>query len=171
MFGADFARKWECADKSVMKQVWAHGLNGYMISEIEFGLESIGKYPPSLAEFKLLCRPALDLERAYLEAVEQMQLRKDGRDKWSSPVIYWAAASMGNDLQNHPYQSLEKRWAKAVSETRDKIRKGLLPDQVPRRLEALPMPGKATSREEARKNIAKINQMISENFSITGTEA
>ena len=113
-------------------------------------------------KFKLACRPAIDLEQAFCEAVHQIHKRKDNKDKWSSAVIYWAAVELGNDLNNYPYQSIKARWKSAFDKAKEKIFNGDLPNSVPKRLVAIPGTGKSTlSKEEAEKRFAEVKAILS----------
>jgi len=108
-----------------------------------------------------LCRPALDYERAFLEAVEQMRKRETGDDRWSTPAIYWAAVKLGSDLSAYPYQSIKGRWQAALDEAIEAIRTGKLPAEVPKRREALPAPGQCiVPPEVAKQRIAAIRDML-----------
>lgn len=162
-YGADFVRKWDGVSKPVMKEVWARGLNGYMLSDIERGLESLGKFPPNLEEFKELCRPQLDYERAFLIAIEQMRKRETNTDIWPYPAIYWAACKIGNDLFVHPYSALKSRWNAALDESMASVKSGELPATVPLRRAELPAPGKTQlTKEQKQRNIQRLRDMLAE---------
>ena len=127
--------------------------------EVKNGIHTCARehdWPPSLAEFLKACRPAIDLQRAFYEACEQMHKRKSGGDKWSDPLIYWAAVKLGGDIFNYPYQSIKSRWQMAFDAARDEISKGKLPNEVPEVKEALPAPGKTTLSTE------KANEIFSQ---------
>ncbi len=151
-------------DEGIMnaKQVWAEELAGFSPEEIKRGLSANYEFLPDCDKFKLACRPAIDLEQAFCEAVHQMHKRKDNKDKWSSAVIYWAAVELGNDLNNYQYQSIKARWKSAIDKAKDKIAKGDLPNVVPQRLISIPAPGKSTvSKEEAEKRFAEVKAILS----------
>jgi len=144
------------------KNVWADELAGFTPEEIKRGLSAQYPFIPDCDKFKLACRPTIDCEQAFTEAVEQMHKRKSGKDKWSNPAIYWAAAELGNDLNNHPYQSIKGRWKSALDKAKEKIADGRLPNSVPERLIAIPAPGKSTvSKEEAAKRFAHVHEILS----------
>ncbi|MBX9636726.1 MAG: hypothetical protein K2Q45_04160 [Nitrosomonas sp.] len=143
------------------KYVWGEELAGFTAEEIKRGLSAQYSFLPDCDKFKLACRPTIDYEQAFVEAVMQMHIRKAGKDKWSNPAIYWAAAEIGNDLNNHPYQSIRARWKSAFDKAREKIADGRLPDTVPERLVALPVPGKVTvSKEEAAVRFAEARAIL-----------
>ncbi|MBL0011307.1 MAG: hypothetical protein IPP22_10560 [Nitrosomonas sp.] len=74
------------------RNVWAEELAGFTPEEIKRGMSVQYPFMPDCDKFKLACRPTIDYEQAHIEAVEQMQQRKTGKDEWSNPAIYWAAA-------------------------------------------------------------------------------
>jgi len=153
----------EMQDEGIMnaKQVWAEELAGFTPEEIKRGLSAQYEYLPDCDKFKLACRPTIDLEQAFCEAVQQMQKRKDNKDSWTNPVIYWSAVDLGNDLNNYPYQSIKARWKSAFDKAKEKISKGDLPNSVPQRLVAIPAPGKSTvSKEEAEKRFAEVRAIL-----------
>lgn len=143
------------------KRVWGDELAGFTPEEIKRGLSAQYSFMPDCDKFKLACRPTIDYEQAFVEAIEQMHQRKTSKDKWSNPAIYWAAAEIGNDLNNHPYQSIKARWKSAFDKAREKIADGRLPNSVPERLVAIPAPGKVTvSKEEAEKRFAEVRKIL-----------
>lgn len=144
------------------KKVWAEELAGYTPDEIKRGLSAQYAYLPDCDKFKLACRPTIDLEQAFCEAVEQMRLRAENQDSWSNAAIYWAAVELGNDLNNYPYQSIKGRWKSAYDDARAKVSSGELPCEVPKRLISLPKPGNSTiSKEEAEKRFAEVRNILS----------
>lgn len=164
-YGAIWADRYGAFPRARVMQTWGRDLADMNREELARGVESCRdrRYPPTLPEFRELCRPAIDYERAFIEAVEQQHLREIGKDAWSSPAIFWAASSIGNDLKNHHYGAISKRWASAMDKARDRIKAGELPNEVPVRREALPAPGRnVVSQEQAAENIAKLKAMIAE---------
>lgn len=143
------------------KHVWSEELFGFTPEEIKRGLSAQYPFIPDCDKFKLACRPTIDYEQAFVEAIEQMHQRKSGNDKWSSTAVYWAAAEIGNDINNYPYQSIKARWKTAFDKARDKISDGRLPNSVPERLVAIPSPGKTSvPPEEAKKRFAEIHRIF-----------
>ena len=134
-------------------------------AEVSVGMDRCSDtydWPPSLPEFIKLCRPMLDPELAFCEAVEQMRLRADDKDVWSSPVIYWAAAAVGDyTLFNRPYADQSKSWGAALVKADEQIRAGVLPDSVPVRLVAIPAPGRTTpSDDQVAENLAILHAIV-----------
>lgn len=148
------------------RQAWAEGFaeEGVTMAEIKRGIAECRRmydWPPSFAEFVKVCRPALDYERAFIEAVEQMRKRETGGDNWSLPAIYWAAVKLGSDLSAYPYPSIKGRWMAALDEAIEGIRTGKLPAAVPQRREALPAPGQCSVPPEvAKQRLANIRDML-----------
>ena len=165
LYGSKFTEQWKGVDPEELRQAWAEELAGYTGEELRHGLEACKTktWPPTLPEFTQLCRPGLDNERSYLEAVEQMQIRhRSGGDVWSTPAVYWAAARIGNDIQTNPYQAMKARWAATLDKVRSEISQGLLPNAVPVKRGELPPPRKTSiPQEEAKAKIAAMIAQIS----------
>lgn len=162
-YGSKFADLWRGCDIEGVKYVWAKELAGYSADEIARGIAACRTrdWPPTLPEFLKACRQALDYERAFIEAVEQMRRRNEGRDSWSHPAVYWAAVKLGSDISAHPYQSIKGRWMAALDEALDGVLTGRLPAAVPQRREALPAPGQCSvTPEVARQRLANIRAML-----------
>ncbi len=177
-----YPHKWRSAFANAQaiqnwREAWAEAFDeeGLTLDEVKAGIVTCRKlydWPPSLPEFLKACRPAIDPERAFIEATEQMRLRDAGKDRWSSPVVYWAAASIGQDLRNFPYQAISKRWAAALDFAEKRIRSGELPNEVPIRRESLPAPGRqSVDAEQAAANIAKLHEIIGKSRIVEGVEA
>lgn len=158
------------------REAWAEAFDeeGLTLAEVKVGIVTCRKlydWPPSLPEFLKACRPSMDVERAFFEAVEQMHRRESGKDAWSSTALYWAAVSLGADLRNYPYQSISKRWSAALEMAAKKIKSGELPNEVPARLEALPAPGRqSVSAEQAKDNLARMKSMLQGSPMLQGAE-
>ena len=164
MYGKHFADMWTGQRLEDVKAIWADELADMTQDEVARGVASCRtrNWPPTLPEFIKLCRPALDYERAFAEAVQQLQRRKTGEDEWSNPAVYWASVSVGtHDMTGMSYPALRARWAEAMDKAVDRIRKGELPATVPERLEELPAPGKTTiSKEEAQRRMAEVRKQL-----------
>jgi len=142
------------------KRVWGEELAGFTAEEIKRGLSAQYQFLPNCDEFKLACRPAMDYEQSFLEAVKQYHNRKEGKDTWSSAVVYWAAATLGNDLNNNTYQSIKGRWKAAYDEAREKVADGRLPNEVPEKLIAISKPGNSISKEEGMRRFAELKKIL-----------
>lgn len=162
MYGARFADMWSGGDLGLVKSVWADDLAGYGTDEVARGVEACRslKFPPTLPEFLLLCRPPLDAESAFNEAVQQMALRDQGRDVWSHPAIYWSAVTIGAfDLRNATWSAIKPRWSRVLQA---EMSKGEWP-AVPPRLEALPAPGQiAANPEKVRAMVGRALNTVAE---------
>lgn len=158
MYGAKFLDLWKNVDPAAMKRAWAEELSGFTAEELKRGLAicKTKPFPPTLPEFMNFCREGMNPETAFYEALEQMRLRNDGRDKWSHPAIYWTAVKIGEfDLRNQTWATLRARWTEAFRKT---LEEGQWPD-VPEKALTLPAPGHQTiSKEEAAKRVAEIAQ-------------
>lgn len=142
-----------------VKNTWAEDLAGFTGDEIKRGMDACkqNKFPPTLPEFATLCRPPINPETAFAEAVNQLRLRREGKDTWSNPAIYWAAQAIGNFDMNQPWATIKTRWIAALNEM---LAEPTLPD-VPAFAVALPAPGELiTQPEEARSRMAGILRMI-----------
>ena len=141
MYGAKFTDQWKGVDPAYLKAVWAEELSAYAVDEIKRGLDACRTriWPPTLPEFLQLCRPPIDPEVAYNEAVRQLRARDRGEDKWSHPAIFWAAAEVGQfDMLGSHYGAIKNRWSDALRAQLDKREWPPVPEK---RVE-LPAPGK-----------------------------
>lgn len=110
------------------REAWAEAFfeDGITPDEIRVGLGTLrraGGFPPSLPEFLKACRPPIDYDKSFYEAVQQMGIRRRpkptvedgeikyifGKDHWSNPAIYWAAVAMGKDLDGE-FHKMRSRW-------------------------------------------------------------
>lgn len=156
-FGKKFVDQWSGTDPDKLIAHWAHEMADYSGAEIKRGLSEMEQrdWPPSLPEFKKMCRPPVDILKAYYEAVYGMQARERGEmGEWSSPAVYWAAVKIGAfDLKNQPYAQIKVRWDKALQDVLDAG--SYLPIPVP--MIALPEPGKGhLSAEDAAKRLQEL---------------
>lgn len=151
-YGKRFTDLWGATNPDAWLEHWGAQLAGYTVDEIKRGLAALGErdWPPTLPEFKRMCRPPLDPQAAFYEAVEGVQARERGEvGTWSHPAIYWAAVKVGAfDLKNQPYAQIGKRWETALEAI---FRAGGYPP-IPEPAFALPAPGKTvlTRESEAR---------------------
>jgi hypothetical protein len=156
-YGKKFSDQWGGADTNALITHWSRELAGYSGAELKRGLDALStrEWPPTLPEFKKLCRRPLDATTAYYEAVAGVQARASGEyGKWSHPAIYWAAMPLAFDLREQTYSQIKQRWEAALTEQMDK---GEWPE-IPQAMVALPAPGKTkTSREEASRRLRELN--------------
>lgn len=155
-YGKRFTDQWGMTDSQELIDVWANGLAGFSRDELKRGKDALAgrDWPPTLPEFKKLCRRPLDPMHAYYEAVAGVQARAAGEyGKWSHPAVYWAAMPLAFELREQSYSQVRCRWEAALSEQLDK---GEWPE-IPQPMVALPAPGKTkTSREEAAKRLQEL---------------
>lgn len=104
------------------KEAWvlAFEQEGLTPKEAGLGIQNCLRmfdWPPSLPEFLRACRPHLESDVAFFEAVREMAKRAKGEtESWSHPAIYHAAVMIGQyDLFNGNYQTLGNRWKAALS--------------------------------------------------------
>lgn len=157
LYGAQFSRQWEGVSTSRLIEVWAEELAGYSADEIRRGLDACRsqKFPPTLPEFLLMCRPAMDPAAAFQAAVVGLEARRRGeRGEWPHPAVFWAAVKVGqHDMLNIGWNGLRSRWETAL---RDQFAADTW-DPVPDPAHALPPPGGTrTSPEEAHKRLREL---------------
>lgn len=156
-YGARFADMWSGVSPHEMKREWARKLGALNQDEIVLGINSLGKFCPTLPEFIELCRPRPDYETAYREAVEQTRLRTEGRDKWSNPAIYWASLRISFfDLMNSSYAQVKQRWITAL----DEYLSHPSVEPIPAPIVALPPAGGARDPKVAAANLEKIHAIL-----------
>jgi len=124
-------------------------------------------FPPSLPEFLEYCRSVkIDYDKAFCEAVDQMNTRRSPKlkkseggyyqefdqDVWSNPAIYWAARAMGNDL-NRNYYEVKASWAYELDKV---LASEVLP--VPQNTNIIPsvIPDSKELSEEEQKNVSNM---------------
>ncbi|KVS62691.1 hypothetical protein [Burkholderia cepacia] len=112
------------------------------------------KYAPGWGEFIEACKPAIDVDSALYEAIEQMRRRQHGKDVWSDPAVYWAAAKVGEwDMLQQTHTQLLPRFRAALAQVQQSG--GVQP--VPERVAMLAAPGAMeTSRAEGQQQIERI---------------
>lgn len=148
-YGKKFLDQWGGIDTDKLVAHWSSELAGFNRDELGRGYAALEarEWPPTLPEFKKLCRPGIDAGGAYAEAVAGVNARERGEiGSWSHPAIYWAASCMAYDLKHQPYQAIAKRWETALQA---EMSKGEW-SAIPMPMVALPAPGKSlTSRQQA----------------------
>lgn len=98
-------------------QAWYAGLADLTSAELERGLRAClsRQWAPTIGEFRLLCRPSLDPETAWLEAHDGLAARARGRvGEWSHPAVWRAACAMGYEIRTGNYATCRKRWERVL---------------------------------------------------------
>lgn len=111
--GAKLADLYAGVKPEDVRQEWAAALGGYRNEEIIRGLDACRTraFAPNLGEFLNLCRPALDPEIAWMEAVEGLKARAGGeRGDWSHPAVFRAAQSFAFELRGKSFKECKKSW-------------------------------------------------------------
>jgi hypothetical protein len=167
---AKYPRLWEQSFKGAgsiqtWKEEWASSFERERITpdEVKTGLDCVARrypdFPPTEGQFLNCCRPPVDYESAFEEAIKQFHLRETGDDCWSHPAIYWAAITIGSfELRNATWKTIQRRWKAAL----DKAMSDRPYMQVPPPRVALPSPGKTSiSEEEAAQRIQALKDILS----------
>ncbi len=163
MYGHRFTDMWSGIDPETVKSTWAAGLAGFNQDDLVRGFRACqGRdWPPTLPEFRKLCRPPPAYEAAFYEAAEQIRRRDAGEDQWSHPAVYWAAVMLGPDIRHRTYQDLRSRWQMYLDEAIADVASGRRPAMVPVARAALPGVGEVSvSREVARAHIADMRRIL-----------
>jgi len=155
-YGKRYTDMWGAVEGENLIAHWAHGLRGYTPREIKRGMAALEhkEWPPTLPEFKKMCRPPLDMTEAYHEAIAGLEARARGEmGEWSHPAVYWAAALLSKDLMMQPYAQMRDRWASALKAQMERSEWA----DIPQPNRALPAPGEARlSREGAAKMLREL---------------
>lgn len=159
-YGSLWVSRYGSLPRERVKRTWAEDLADMTHNELALGMNRCRdlKWPPTLPEFRELCRPAVDHEGAYWHAVTQMSNRERGTaEAWDSPVIYWAAVRIWPELKTLPYPAVKRRWQLTLDAVLAEMQAGSLPAEIPPRRAELPAPGRATlSRAEALARLATL---------------
>lgn len=155
-YGKKFSDQWGGANPESLKLHWAQRLADLKNDELRRGVSALQTkdWPPSLPEFRKMCKPSIDPTVAYYEALSGCQSREKGEmGEWSHPSIYWAAVKVGAfDLTHQTYSHMKARWEKALQDEQDKGEWVAIPQPMI----ALPEPGKSGLSPE------KAEQMVKE---------
>lgn len=117
IFGAKLADGFAGVPLADVKREWGEALAEFRPEEIRRGIEECRtrRWPPMLGEFLLLCRPALDPEQAWHEAVDGLRARDRGElGVWSHPAVWRAATSLSPEVRNGSYHTHRAAWAHAL---------------------------------------------------------
>jgi len=154
-YGKRFADQWAQADMDKLIAYWADELAGYSGNELKRGLDALSQrdWPPTLPEFKRMCRPRVDPLKAYYEAVAGVQARFAGEHgMWSHPAIYWAAMPMASELQQQSYSQVRSRWEALLDQ---QLALGHW-DEIPKPVLALTAPTNVTKTEKAQQAVKRL---------------
>lgn len=136
-----------------VKAEWADGLAGFRDDEIMRGLKACQTrvFAPTLGEFCRLCRPALDAEFAWIEAVDGMASRRAGQvGQWSHPAVHRAAQTMTFELQSRSFNECRRAWGFRLER---EFAKGWVEDVPPPAMRIEHQPGKARPPTAAEKAV------------------
>lgn len=158
-YGKKFSDQWGGADTDELIAYWSQELGSYTGAEMARGVAALeGRdWPPTLPEFKKLCRPPINSTMAYYEAIAGVQARAAGEmGKWSHPATFWAAMPLSFDLSSQTYSQIKARWEAAFDE---QMSRGEW-EPIPQPMVALPAPGRAElSREGAAKMLRDLSAL------------
>jgi hypothetical protein len=164
LYGSKFADMWRGTDPEQVKALWSQELGKLSREEVTKGAQALMtlEWPPSLPQFINLCRPKLDAQKAFTEALNGLMARDRGEvGVWSHPAIFWAAVRVGAfDIKNATYPQIKGRWESALG---DELEKSQWPE-IPKPVVSLP-PVKV-SAEVAQKYLAKMQVHKSESSHI-----
>jgi hypothetical protein len=166
-YGKRFTDQWCMVEQRDIVEVWAEELQGLTRAELKTGKEALADrpFPPTLPEFKRLCKPPVDPLKAYYEAVAGVQARVNGEmGEWSHPAIYWATVPLGVELREQTHTQVRSRWEAALAQ---QLAKSEWP-AIPQPMLALVAPGKSTtSTEKARTAIKQAADQVMRSFAST----
>lgn len=158
-YGSKFADMWSGVDAAQVKSVWVCGLGGLTGEEIAKGLElciTTKPFPPTMPEFRNLCRPVLDMHSMLLVAIREMAHRRNReQENWPNNRLFWAAQRLAHELRSTEKPELllkrfELAWFDAAGDADKPI-----PESSPEN--AIPAPAKSyLSKEEAKQRADQI---------------
>ena len=154
-YGKKFIDQWQGVDTDKLVAHWARQMADFTGPEIRKGLDALDtrEWPPSLPEFKKMCRTPIDPMVAYYEALTGLQARAKGASGlWSHPAVYWAAAGLSFDLLNQTFSAIKVRWEKALA---DQLDKGTW-EAIPAPMVALNAPDKSWTKQAATETLKAI---------------
>lgn len=155
-YGKRFTDQWCMVNGQELTDAWTAELEGMTHAELKRGKDALATrdWPPTLPEFKRMCRPPVDPMRAYYEAVAGVQARFAGEHgTWSHPAIYWAAMPMAVELREQAFSAVKARWETALAV---QLGRGEW-EEIPKPMLALTAPGQSTtSSAKAREAIKQI---------------
>lgn len=156
-YGKKFTDQWGGSDPDKLIRFWCSGLAGYAGNEIKRGLSGLDvrEWPPTLPEFKKMCRPSIDPLVAYYEVLNGLQERLKGEvGTWSHPAIFHASKGLQFDLLNQTYSQIKTRWENSLA---DQLQKGHW-DEIAKPVLMIATSTTQASKDEAAKVLAKIEK-------------
>jgi hypothetical protein len=158
-YGDLWAQRYGAFPRERVKRSWADDLSEMSGEEIARGVVACRdlKFPPTLPEFRALCRPPVDPEAAFFEAAEQLSKRATGKDRWSHRAIFWACVALGQrDILTGTWGSLKARWTRLLAA---ELARGEWPE-IPPRLVSLPAQKRGISPEAAKERWEQIKKTL-----------
>lgn len=111
---------WRGQDRTEVKLFWGQQLAKFSSDELRAGVNALfaahPSWPPTLPEFATLCRPQVNHEAAFVEAIRGLEHRKRGEmGQWSNRAIYWAAQDVTPfDVLGSTWPQIRARWITAL---------------------------------------------------------
>jgi hypothetical protein len=113
---------WRGQEFYAVKDFWAEELGSFSADELRKAFAALDKHPswpPTLIEFKALCRPtagSVNHEAMFYEAVRAVEKRKQGEmGSWSCKAVYWAALDVSAaDVLGMTWPQIKGRWTQAL---------------------------------------------------------
>ena len=153
-YGKKFTDQWGATNPDALNAHWVSELTGYTPREIKRGLAEMDHkdWPPTLPEFKKMCRAPLNDMATYYEAISGLEARGKGEmGVWSHPAVYWAASFLRVDLMSQTHAQMKDRWAAALKAQMERSEWA----EIPAARVLLPMPDTSPA---AKKLAAKMMQ-------------
>ena len=147
-------------DMAATKQTWAEGLGDMSGEEIRRGLAAClnRPWPPTLPEFRRLCRPPRCAETEFRRAANIMG--SDPIDWGGDAILYWAVQAAGPfEVRSRPYEgAMKARWEEALRDTEAEYYAHGLPHPPLPPMGALEV--KLTPKAEARERLAELKRTL-----------
>lgn len=137
ILGGAMANVYASADPELVKAEWAQALVGFNREEVQRGLAACRtrKFAPNLGEFLCLCRPSLEPEVAWHEALLGLKAHSAGEAfTWSHPAVFWAGREFGYELRSSSFAAMRKRWEFRLSEWFAAGKWASIPDPTAKRI-------------------------------------
>jgi hypothetical protein len=137
------------------KRAWADGLHGISGYEIADGLKAClrSDWPPTLPEFRSMCRQPRDPETAFRRAAEI--LGREPIDWKGDAVLYWTVRDVSSyEVRSLPYSAIKRRWEKALREFEDE------PSLPPPPEPLLSLPVLPASKEVSRAGVDQLKKIV-----------